>query len=511
MTPRIPTASSAAGLLGSPITPASTCGGGGTPHSEGGYPASEERRGSGDRTSRAAAAATAVFGAAASRVARGRGGARGGAAGAAADGGGAAAAASLWPPGQRVPGGWQPRGVLVAQLRAHPEGVRALALSADGRALLSRGTTSTVKLWRPAHFERELVHAPAAAHALPEGIKAAAVCVAPGDTHAALGTSDGALRLLPFERFAGSSAPAFQLTADDGALLALGATDARGGLLFYATEAGGVHACDARAARPAFRLDHPPRLGLMRTWATDADATSMVVGSHTGHCVLWDLRYALRLRTWQLPTRAPIHTLLYTRAVERRPPVVLVGSADGAISGWEIGESPKATLVLQPEGVSDADAERAAAPAVVGGGSGGGGGGGAPSGGSELDEKSTRALLATADGSLVVSAGADLRVRCWRLGDIARSGVLCGLPAGAPHPAYDERLLPSGCRVVRELPAAAGGVGLGGAPPAERGGVADEGGGAEFRAAITSAVYCGANQPGLLLGGSLDGTVKVWR
>ena len=198
-----------------------------------------------------------------------------------------------------------------------------------------------MKLWRPAHFERELVHAPAAAHALPEGIKAAAVCVAPGDTHAALGTSDGALRLLPFERFAGSSAPAFQLTADDGALLALGATDARGGLLFYATEAGGVHACDARAARPAFRLDHPPRLGLMRTWATDADATSMVVGSHTGHCVLWDLRYALRLRTWQLPTRAPIHTLLYTRAVERRPPVVLVGSADGAISGWEIGESPK--------------------------------------------------------------------------------------------------------------------------------------------------------------------------
>ena len=68
MTPRIPTASSAAGLLGSPIAPASTCGGGGAPHSEGGYPASEERRGGGGRTSRAAAAA--VFGAAASRVAR---------------------------------------------------------------------------------------------------------------------------------------------------------------------------------------------------------------------------------------------------------------------------------------------------------------------------------------------------------------------------------------------------------------------------------------------------------
>ena len=212
----------------------------------------------------------------------------------------------------------------------------------------------------------------------------------------------------------------------------------------------------------------------MRTWATDADATSMVVGSHTGHCVLWDLRYALRLRTWQLPTRAPIHTLLYTRAVERRPPVVLVGSADGAISGWEIGESPKATLVLQPEGVSDADAERAAAPAVVGGGSGGGG---APSGG-ELDEKSTRALLATADGRSS-SAGADSAC-CWRLGDIARSGVLCGLPAGAPHPAYDERLrerlprrprAPRRRRRRRPRRRAAG----------ERGGVADEGGGAEFR------------------------------
>ena len=41
--------------------------------------------------------------------------------------------------GARLPAQWQPRGVLVSQLRAHAEGVRQLVLSPDGGLFFSRG------------------------------------------------------------------------------------------------------------------------------------------------------------------------------------------------------------------------------------------------------------------------------------------------------------------------------------------------------------------------------------
>ena len=40
---------------------------------------------------------------------------------------------------------------------------------------------------------------------------------------------------------------------------------------------------------------------------------------------------------------------------------------------------------------------------------------------------------------------------------------------------------------------------------------ADYGGNSECRAALTSAAFCPTLAPGVLVAGSLDGTVSVWR
>ena len=106
---------------------------------------------------------------------------------------------------------------------------------------------------------------------------------------------------------------------------------------------------------------------------------------------------------------------------------------------------------------------------------------------------------------------------------------------GAPLGSFDERLLQRGgnhCRVVQELrsprpssahPAALGEAGGGATAtaagtlpppraPRTQGGAADSGGSSEYRAAITSAICSTVPHPaGILLAGSLDGTVKVWR
>ena len=138
-----------------------------------------------------------------------------------------------------------------------------------------------------------------------------------------------------------------------------------------------------------------------------------------------------------------------------------------------------------------------------------------------------RTLLAPIDGSSVLTGSSDTRLRCWRLGpgDAPRSFTVGGPPADAPAPmAYGELQLavPGGvaCRVLREylrpmsansaMAAAASSAG------AHVGVAAGPSAGAEDRgcaAAVTSAVfYAGQGAAnGLLLAGSLDGTVRVWK
>ena len=53
--------------------------------------------------------------------------------------------------GARLPAQWQPRGVLVSQLRAHAEGVRQLVLSPDGGLLFSRGRLASYHPMLPSY------------------------------------------------------------------------------------------------------------------------------------------------------------------------------------------------------------------------------------------------------------------------------------------------------------------------------------------------------------------------
>jgi hypothetical protein len=249
--------------------------------------------------------------------------------------------------------------------------------------------------------------------------------------------------------------------------------------------------------------------------------------------VLWDLRYALQLKKWQCPAASRIHTMMHVRPPwGAKRPTVLMATDDNLVAGWEVGQEPRCTLILRASSTSDAAADAAAAPmgTPTGGGAGAGAGAGAASlstsmpvarasSSSAAAAHSVRALLAPMDGSCVLSASTDTRLRCWRLvpGEAGCSFAVGGQPTHATGMQVAEQTLPSGCRVLRELPVSnlpppAGVVSSYHqqmVQPARAALV-----GAEDRgclAAVTSAVYASAPHPGLLLAGSLDGTVRVWK
>ena len=174
----------------------------------------------------------------------------------------------------------------------------------------------------------------------------------------ALATTDQHVRLINPLRLssaavgqAASTAASFRLKDDDGALLSLsalgGASNASSSgfgsassvapphspLLLYTTESGHAVAVDPRKggeveadARAAAWADASLR--------GDTNGNWLLLGSSTGHCVLWDLRYAIRLHSWQCPGGPRIRSMLHVRPHgAARPTVLLAGMTTTGAAG----------------------------------------------------------------------------------------------------------------------------------------------------------------------------------
>jgi len=466
---------------------------------------------------------------------------------------------AAWPAGRRLPSGWHgcaTPGSLVAALRAHPEGVRQLVRSSDGQWIVSRGSSSSLHLYSSRALIEEFSHSPIARQPLPgQSVTASGVAFCMQDAAVALATSDGTqalqgsasshVSLLAMERFGAPDAliSRFSLSGEQGCLLNLGVLGGGGaggggggggGLVLYTTESGEACAIDPRSGGAAWRVRCGRPLGLMQAHATDAAGQWLVLGSSTGHCVLWDLRYSLKLKlaTWQCPNASRVHTMLAVRPPASTRPTLLLGTDDNLVLGYELGdESPRCTLLLQPETTPDALAFAAAAPvrppqsvlqpyaltlAATAAGP-------AAAAAAAAGSASVRALAAPLDGSCVLTASSDTRLRCWQLrAEPSTSFLVGGQPLDTLPTRFEEVRVSqlAGCRVVREVRAYArdtSSVSLGTAGPAKDMAQRPATVGAEdmgCAAAVTSIVYCPApqaQQAGLLLAGSLDGTVRVWR
>ena len=232
-----------------------------------------------------------------------------------------------------------------------------------------------------------------------------------------------------------------------------------------------------------------------------------------------------------------------------------------------LGEAiPRPALVLQPAGIPDAAADAAAAPPLDAS-SADAAGPPAPTDGS----RGVRALLSSCDGSSMLTASTDMVLRSQGLrlfgtapstlsepasrrsaagGRGCRRAATTASPSAAARTARRSRPRPRACcpralscsrrrrrltarevcawerRSARDSHASNVAPVGGGASEADGGGTATPlpsshtpageagplgGGSGECHAAITALVYCATQQPGLLIAGSLDGIVHVWR
>eukprot|EP00741_Cyanophora_paradoxa_P011464 tig00020560_g11075.t1 len=406
---------------------------------------------------------------------------------------------------------WRPRGVLALHLPAHDAAVnrggglggraRAVAFFERGRGLAAGADAGSIAL-----FDLEAGARPARAR------RAALPC-------------------------AGAGAGANPVTV----LELLDPYGAQALLLAASQRSGAAVAMDLRARpeRPAWSLPVAPSDGFLTAALADVSGRWLLGGTHRGALLLWDLRFAVPVRSWRHPARSRIHSLLLYPSSSWGPaardgaagarggaPRVCVAAGRNEVSVYPLdaGEAVRvfqASCPARPLGAPEPPSPSPSAdPSAGADGVAGADLNGAieelGSAGALRAEPSIRAQLCAPDGwSGLVTAGSDGRVRWWDLAG-TDSYVICGPPAaGAAAGAGPERFsyvheTVNGVAYCREV-----------APPTPAAAAPPSASQPERSARVPAApahhgdavldVRFAASPSRVLLSASRDGAIKVWK
>lgn len=85
-------------------------------------------------------------------------------------------------------------------------------------------------------------------------------------------------------------------------------------IVTYATQRGGLHGWDLRAAREVMRLPMRPELGYATSMTISPDRNWVCMGTSKGFISLFDIRFNVPSKLWRHSAHAPIHRLACCKA-----------------------------------------------------------------------------------------------------------------------------------------------------------------------------------------------------
>lgn len=322
-------------------------------------------------------------------------------------------------------------GKQVSHLAEHRRAVNRLALSNNGQMLLSASDDETVKVWDIRRLERDVSFRSCLTYSGQSGAIISVAGVEDGQSVASA-SSNGSLHVWRVEyarKTGGSSIAAAdeyrgitlrrQVSPGEGRVLDVQQWGTAPALMLYSTQRGGVHGRDLRMPRDAWVVPAPPKLGLLQHVVADPVSQHwLLLGTNRGHLRLWDVRFLLRVNSWQHPARCSIDAMAAATAAPPRlgvvpdsggpapapgAPLVYVAAGHGEIGLWDITRG-SCLQVLRTLTAEEAEAGCLDVPAALkapvvaeqprgqatgraaGGGGGAGGAAGGGGGGEEVDE-----------------------------------------------------------------------------------------------------------------------------
>ncbi|CAA6654858.1 unnamed protein product [Spirodela intermedia] len=429
---------------------------------------------------------------------------------------------------------WRVRGVLVAHLQEHRSAVNDIAVSIDHSFFVTASDDSTVKIWDTRKLEKDISFRSRLTYPLDgNGNRALCTAMLHGGSQVAVGACCGTIHIFSVDYVSkglGSVVERYSGIADikkkddgEGAVISLlncSVYDgSRSQMLLYSTQYGGVHLWDTRTN--------------FRTWTFKCAPDEGYVSTLTmAHLVIG--LFLLPVNSWQYSAECPIEDMcLFIPPINSAmpasgKPLVYVAAGCNEVSLWN-AENGSCHQVLRLA-AGDGDAENSSnVPWALR----------KPSGKSSMKQakerngdpkyridefneppsrlSGVRSLLPLPGGNLL-TGGTDLKIRYWDHQSASRSYCICG--PSAKGIGCDEQYNTRSCfgvQLVQELLSLA--LYLAGDQQAACSAEAEPEGSAScgrhdtagcHRDSVLSMAAVKMNQR-LLISGSRDGAIKVWK
>ncbi|XP_062147709.1 serine/threonine-protein kinase VPS15 isoform X2 [Alnus glutinosa] len=430
---------------------------------------------------------------------------------------------------------WRPRGVLVAHLQEHRSAVNDIAVTTDHSFFVSASDDSTVKVWDSRKLEKDISFSSRLTYHL-EGSRALCAAMLRGSAQVIVGACDGMIHMFSVDyisRGLGNVVEKYSGIADikkkdikEGAILSLlnySADSCFSQMVMFSTQNCGIHLWDTRKNSSSWTLKATPEEGYVSSLVTGPCGNWFVSGSSRGVLTLWDLRFLVPVNSWHYSLPCPIEKMCpfippsNASLPPTARPLIYVAAGCNEVSLWN-AENGSCHQVLRVANY-DSDAEMYDGPWALA----------RPSSKSnskpdlrrnvnpryrvnELNEPPSRLLgirsLLPLPGGDLLTGGTDLKIRRWEHYSPDRTYCICGPNLnGVGNDDFYEARSSFGVQVVQEtrrrpLTAKLTAKAVLAAAATDSAGC--------HRDSILSLASVKLNQR-LLISGSRDGAIKVWK
>ncbi|KAH7031153.1 phosphoinositide 3-kinase regulatory subunit 4 [Microdochium trichocladiopsis] len=241
---------------------------------------------------------------------------------------------------------WRPSGRLVATFAEHVGAINRVVPSPDHQFFLTGGNDGCVKVWDSLRLERNVTHRARQTHKHSPGAKVTALCFIE-NTHTFIScATDGRVHIVKVYTQVINGAlkyirlrllREYQLPANEHAVWCEHFKIEMSSVLILATNRSRVLGIDLRTMTLLYALENPVHHGTPTCFVVDRKRNWLLLGTAHGVLDLWDLRFKMRLKSWGLPGKSPIHRLsLHPTKGRGRWVCVAGGTGLAEVTVWDL-------------------------------------------------------------------------------------------------------------------------------------------------------------------------------
>ncbi|GAB2219712.1 hypothetical protein Droror1_Dr00007349 [Drosera rotundifolia] len=237
--------------------------------------------------------------------------------------------------------GWRPRGVLVAHLQEHRSAVNDIAVSSDHSFFVTASDDSSVKVWESRKLEKDISFRSRLSYPL-GGSQGLCLTMLRDSSQVIVGACDGKVHVFSVAEKYSGVIDVKKKEVGEGAVISISNFSVDSSvtqMVMYSTRNCGIHLWDVRSSSDSSTLKAIPEEGYISSLVADPSGNWFVSGSSRGVLTLWDLRFLIPVNSWVYPHPCLIEKMcLFVPPSASLPatsrPLVYVAAGPHEVSLW---------------------------------------------------------------------------------------------------------------------------------------------------------------------------------